>query len=208
MADIVTVRKAARLTGVSEKSIRSRMARGKLARHTKDGRAMVRLADVKAIRDAAPAIPPPGYRPNEDALQATSLSKAGLYARAKIVVASPFRCAGRRIWWSPADYAKITGFVRTRPGGSRPGFRRPTGVAAQARHGTAAEASDAICRTRKTQAPLVLLRRLAEHLPGKESMILPHGMSALDLPNALINDIRAAIAADARNRNQNGGEDD
>jgi hypothetical protein len=55
---------------------------------------------------------------------------------------------------------------------------------------------------------MAIMRRVAEHLPGGESMRLPAGATLVAMPNAIINDIRAAIAADARKRNAEDVQDE
>lgn len=201
MPDLLTVKQASEQTGVNELTIRSRMNRGAGPFMRVDGVVMLTRAQVQAIVTMFNMVVPDGFLSVQEVANRTGLTESGVLARAKIMGLTATKCHGKRLayYYSPAQAEAIRGFVKTRPSGTRAGWRKhlPENHGVQ-RHGTAADASIAMCRTRKTMDPLAVLRRVAASLPSE---VPNHGVTRCDIENSIIHDVRELLARDARERN-------
>jgi hypothetical protein len=199
MPDLLTVRQASELTGLGERTIRSRLARGVIQWQRVNGQVMIAPGALARLK-ARPQ-PPDGYMNIHATCAAVGLTDAGVRARAKLLGLKPLRCAGSTTgdWWSPEQVEAMRSYIKKHAGGMKPGWRKnlPENHNME-RHGSAADASVALCRTRKTMDPLAILRRVAASLPPE---VPNHGVTRCDIENSIIHDVRELLARDARERN-------
>lgn len=205
MADLLTVREACAITGVKERTIRSRISRGLTPYQLVDGRQMLTRQQALDLKAALEAEPPEGHVNIHTLAERTGLTHSGVRARSKILGLTPYKAVDGGWWWSQEQTRAMMEFKKSHGGGMRAGWRKfmPENHGIE-RHGDAADASIAMCQTRKTMDPVAILRRVAQDFPP---IVTSHGVTHIALENSIIHDIMALLVKDARERNKGGGNE-